>query len=228
MRVIVFDLDDTLYDEITYVKSGFQSVANYLEETYDLDKTMIFGWMWDRLKTHGRGQVFDDLLKVHGLYSKKLAKKCLAVYRLHRPEIELDHEANLCLKNLDNYPLYIVTDGNKLVQHNKLVALGLYDRMKFCFVSHRYGVKHAKPSPYCFLKIAECEKVSPEQVVYIGDNPNKDFVGIKNLGFRTIRIMKGNHKNVEKSPEYEADYRISNLNEIDDLFLDKIFSHERD
>ena len=35
--IIVFDLDDTLYEETTYVKGGFTAVANYLFQTYHLD-----------------------------------------------------------------------------------------------------------------------------------------------------------------------------------------------
>jgi putative hydrolase of the HAD superfamily len=59
--------------------------------------------------------------------------------------------------------------------------------------------------------------VHPDEVIYIGDNPHKDFVGIKPLGFRTVRIMRGNHRHVEMPPEYEADHRISSLVELSQL-----------
>jgi putative hydrolase of the HAD superfamily len=37
--IIVFDLDDTLYEEITYVRSGFKAVANYLSKNYKIETT---------------------------------------------------------------------------------------------------------------------------------------------------------------------------------------------
>lgn len=217
MKLIVFDLDDTLYDELTYVKSGFHKVAAFLSNEFKISTDELSKWMWNRLTTHGRGTIFDDVLREYGHYSKSIAKRCLSVYRTHQPNISLPDTTLHCLKEFSHYPLYIVTDGNKLVQHNKLVALGLYHHMKHCYVTHRYGKHHAKPSPYCFLHIAKKEKVSPNDVVYIGDNPLKDFVGIKPLGFRTIRVMTGQYKDVRMPLEYEADECIESLTELKDV-----------
>lgn len=211
IKVVVFDLDDTLYEELTYVKSGFHAVAKYLSEELKLSSDMLFAWMCQRLQTHGRGTVFNDVLHEFGGYSKARVKKSLSVYRLHKPNIVLPKETVECLEALKTYALYIVTDGNKIVQHNKLCALGVHDKVKHCYVTHRYGVKHAKPSPYCFHHIIKKEKVDPNQVVYIGDNPRKDFVGIKPLGFHTIRIMTGDHRNLSLANEYEADFKINSL-----------------
>lgn len=129
--VIVFDLDDTLYEELTYVQSGFRAVAGYLEDTYHIPAETSFLSMMNRLPG-GRGRIFDGLLAEFGIYSKEKVTKCLAVYRRHLPEIHLAPEADACLDRLRNYPLYIVTDGNKLVQENKIKALGLDQRVKFC------------------------------------------------------------------------------------------------
>ncbi|MGE6257348.1 HAD family hydrolase [Heyndrickxia sporothermodurans] len=214
MKVIVFDLDDTLYDEFEFVKSGFRAVASFLAENFNINETDSFQWMWERLQTQGRGSIFDDLLREYRLYTKKLAKRCLTIYRTHKPKLTLPEESVRCLESLKQYPLYVVTDGNKVVQHNKLQALGLYKIMKHCFVTHRYGIHHAKPSPYCFLNIAKREKVSPNEIVYIGDNPAKDFVGIKPLGFKTIRIMTGQHREKKVTTDYDADYTIQSLNEL--------------
>ncbi|MGG3881913.1 HAD family hydrolase [Bacillus smithii] len=89
--------------------------------------------------------------------------------------------------------------------------------MKHCYVTHRYGIHNAKPSPYCFMHIIEREKVNPHDVVYIGDNPKKDFVGIKPLGFKTIRVMTGQHRSIEMPKEYEADIRIESLAQLEDV-----------
>jgi putative hydrolase of the HAD superfamily len=216
--VLVFDLDDTLYEELAFVKSGFRAVAGYLGETGRIPATEALEFMLERLK-QGREGIFDDLLREYGIFSKRLVRKCLSVYRGHRPEITLAPDARRCLARFAHYPKYIVTDGNKLVQANKIKALGLEDKIVFAYLTHRYGLKHAKPSPCCFLKICGREGVPPGKVVYFGDNPHKDFVGIKPLGFKTVRVLKGSYRQVEKEEEYEAGRRVCSLDEVDEEFL---------
>ena len=222
--ILVFDLDDTLYEELTFVKSGFRAVAVYLNEHYSIPVQTGFEFMLEKISS-GRGRIFDDLLIHHRIYKQQLVQKCVSIYRLHRPEIALHLEADACLERFSNYPLYIVTDGNKMVQNNKIKALGLDKRVKFCYITHRYGIKNAKPSPYCFLKICEREKVTPKEVFYIADNPHKDFVGIKPLGFRTIRVMQGAYREIRLSSDYEADNRIGTLDELTEEFLATISAH---
>lgn len=219
MKVIVFDLDDTLYDELTYVQSGFREVADYLEKQSNVSSDESFAYMWQWMECHGRGEVFDQALNHYGLFSKKEAHKCVTIYRQHVPDIKLSDEGERCLTRLKHCPLYIVTDGNKLVQHNKLMALGLYGRVKHCFITHRHGIQHAKPSPYCFEKIAKWEKCRTDEIVYIGDNPRKDFVGLKPLGFKTIRILQGQHKSIIADEHYEAEVTIRSLDQLDEDLL---------
>ena len=60
--VLVFDLDDTLYDELTYVHSGFRAVSSFLEAEYNLPAEASFPWMMERL-AGGRGDSFLELFK---------------------------------------------------------------------------------------------------------------------------------------------------------------------
>ena len=216
--VLVFDLDDTLYDETTYVKSGFRAVAKFLREHFSVNEIKVFNELMNELK-NGRGSIFDTVLKNHSLYSKKLVRKCVTVYRLHKPDIELSSEGKKCLERLKKYPLYIVTDGNKIVQYNKIKALKLDRLVKQYYITHRFGVHNAKPSTYCFMKICEREKVNPDQVVYIADNINKDFVGIKPLGFKTIQVMTGQYTSLKKEKKYHAGLKIKSLDELTDKLI---------
>jgi putative hydrolase of the HAD superfamily len=211
--VIVFDMDDTLYDETTYVLSGFRAVARFLQDEHEIPQDESYAMMEQKLKG-GRGRIFDDVLLHYGKHSKKLSQKCVSVYRTHAPTIQLDPEAVACLKRFADHPKYVVTDGNKVAQHNKVLALGLYRKVKHVYVTHRYGKHNAKPSPYCFLQICQRERVEPHEVVYIGDNPNKDFLNIKKLGFKTVRILKGSFRDLNMPEEYEADCRIHSLDEL--------------
>lgn len=209
-------MDDTLYDEFEFVKSGFHAVSSFLSPILQVPKWQLFDFMWKELQEKGRGKIFDELLKKYDHYTKTLVRKCISIYRLHDTNITLPEETIACLEQLKSFPLYVVTDGNKFVQFNKVKALGLEKWMKHCFITHRYGKKHAKPSPYCFQLIQKRENVTPNEIVYIGDNPRKDFVGIKPLGFRTIRVMTGEYRHLEMPENYEAELRIESLRELPD------------
>ena len=219
--IIVFDLDEVLYDEKTYVISGFRAVSEFLEKDEAIPKKIIFEYLKRRLK-NGRERIFNDLLDNFGIYSQKNLEKCISVYRTHTPKIKLYSDAKDCLKRLKNYPLYIVTDGNKIVQKNKIKALNLENHVKKTILTSNYGLENSKPSTFCFQKICDMEKTSPTNLVYIGDDPHKDFVGLKREGFKTIRLFKGRFKNERLSKEFEADYKIKSLKEINEEFIKKI------
>lgn len=212
--IFVFDLDDTLYNELSYVHSGFLAVAKFLKKVKNLPEKETFEQLEKILNKDGRGHVFDTFLKQYKIFSKKLLKECLKAYRQHIPNIKLYEDAKFILNKLKNHPLYIVTDGHKLVQENKIKALKLEKFIKFCYLTNRYGLKHNKPSPYCFLDICKKEKTTPENIIYIGDNPNKDFVGLKPLGFKTVRLLRGHYKKITLENLYEAEKKISHLNEL--------------
>jgi len=218
--IIVFDLDDTLYEEMSYVRSGFRAVASYLEAERSLiTADECFDRMMQILQDNGRGKVFDLMLDEMGILTKQMASRCIQVYRTHSPSIRLHDDAAYILQALEGCKIHIVTDGNQRVQESKLRALELYNSATItrCWISRRYGVRNEKPSPYCFKRICELEDVKPEQVIYVADNPNKDFVGIKPLGFRTIRIMRGAFEKLELSEQFEAEHRVKSLKELPQL-----------
>lgn len=208
--IMVFDLDDTLYDEKTFVKSGYRAVAKYLEDKYGLKKEIFYSQMLTELKKT-RVKVFDKILDKHGLLSKKLVHRCLMIYRKHKPKLVLYPDAKDFLRKYKNTPKYIVTDGNILVQKNKINALRLNKYIKRSFLTWKKGKKFSKPSTYFIDLIAKKEKVKPGELIFVGDNPEKDFVGIKPLGYQTVRILRGAYKNLTKPIEYEAETVISSF-----------------
>ena len=56
-------------------------------------------------------------------------------------------------------------------------------------------------------------------IVYVGDNPNKDFIELKKHGAITIRVNQGMFKNLILDEKYMADYEITNLK-----YLEKILN----
>ncbi|MDP4528331.1 HAD family hydrolase [Alkalimonas delamerensis] len=214
--IYIFDLDDTLYEERQYVKSGLWAVARFAAITWQLNETKSFETMLQLLDTQGRGRIFDDWLAQHKLATKGNIKACISCYRLHEPKISMPEEHHQLLLQLPK-PLYLVTDGNKIVQHKKIQALGIEQYFKRIFITHRFGVKNAKPSTHCFKLIKQEEKCEWNNMTYIGDNPSKDFVNLNKLGMHTVRVLTGSHRDMVVRKGYDAQNSLMQLVDLKSL-----------
>ena len=210
--ILVFDLDDTLYDEMTFVRSGFLAVAAYGQSEWGWDAEESNTVMLDILAREGRGAVFDRWLALHDAGGAGRVKDCVRAYRHHDPEIRLLDVSTELLRTLkSDHTLYIVTDGHKVVQANKIAALDVEKRVSKAYITHRYGIHNAKPSTHCFELIKNKESCSWSDMAYIGDNPAKDFVNLNPLGVHTIRVLTGSHRDVRAKAGYDARHTIPNL-----------------
>jgi len=213
--IIVFDLDDTLYNEKYFVYSGFSEVAKWVSLMSNNSYNEIFDSMIKELTFNGRGKIFDIVLEKYFLKTKKNIQKCISIYRLHKPAINLDSEViDLLLELRKNHKLYIVTDGNKIVQKNKIKSLDVEKYIEKAYITHRYSLSASKPSLKCFELIRNKEKVDWQNMVYIGDNPYKDFVNLNKVNAFTIRIIQGDFAHVEVSKGYDAKFKIKNLADL--------------
>lgn len=210
--VLIFDLDDTLYDEMNFVESGLRAVANFGETTFGWDPRQSFAFMRSHLIQHGRGTVFDEWLRAYGRYSSTWVNSCVKVYRHHHPNISLFPTAKKVLEQYHGrLPLFLVTDGHKIVQENKIEALNVGPYFNRTFITHRFGIEKAKPSLHCFEMIRRAESCQWSDMVYVGDNPSKDFVNLNKMGAMTVRVNTGSYSSVVASPEYDGRAKIHDL-----------------
>jgi putative hydrolase of the HAD superfamily len=213
-KVFVVDMDETLYDERQFVYGGFRAVAAYLARRLRADQTSIYRSMVRHLRRCGRERALDEALKRLGAYSKRNVRACLAVYRSHEPDLALYPDARRFFRRYRNWPVYVVTDGNPRVQRRKARALGLERLARKVMVACAYGRNRAKPSPYVFRLIGRLEKVDPPEIVHIGDDPHKDFLNLKPLGFQTVRMLRGRFKDVRLDRRHEAGHSVRSLDEL--------------
>ena len=209
--IIVLDLDDTLYDELSFVKSGFKAVALWLYNKFSFLPEETFSVMLQDLFQNGRGQIFDSLLKKYGVYTKQNVKECIRIYRKHKPDIKLYPEAEDFLERFKKYPIYVVTDGNKNVQKNKIISLGLDKKVKFCYLTHCYGIRNAKPSPYWFNYLMNKYNLKPEECISVGDCYAID--GLASLAAKVPFLYKESGPIKEIVPDHI--HRIKKLVEIE-------------
>lgn len=176
MRV-VFDLDDTLYKEVDFLKSAYRNIAIQIgiPEAYDL--------MWNTWKS--QGDAFAALLNAYPLSMTK--EELLGIYRFHRPEITLSEGVRDFFECVCEAGMYvgIVTDGRTQTQMNKMEAL---DILKYIWpedivISESFGSE--KPNPKNFMHFMKKDK----ECIYIADNPKKDFLAPNLLGWKTVCLL---------------------------------------
>jgi len=218
--VVVFDLDDTLYKEIDFLKSGYRKIAEMMEKRYGFDAMEIY----DRLLYwYGRGEnAFVNLNETYGINNP--ISDYLNVYRYHRPNIMLSQETidTLDALQLKGVALAIITDGRKITQIQKIEALGLTKWINEDFVFINEDPKHFKPSRFSFDRLMlHCYELFAEadlSFYYIGDNPQKDFLAPNQLGWKSVCLLddgRNIHKQDLSLPlEYRPQQIVKYLKEI--------------
>ena len=190
---VIFDLDDTLYSEKQYVKSGYKKIAEYIGHQEAEEK------LWNYF-LEGKPAIDAYLIEI-GAENKKA--ECLDIYRSQMPEINLYDDVAELFQSLkeNDIKVGIITDGRPEGQRNKIKALGLEKLVDDIIITDELGgVQFRKPNDISF-RIMQCRwRVPFEQMVYIGDNLGKDFQAPRQLGMRRIYIMneEGLYTNKEK------------------------------
>jgi HAD superfamily hydrolase (TIGR01549 family) len=85
-------------------------------------------------------------------------------------------------------PLGLVSDGFLPAQSLKLDAVGLRGFFQAVVFTEAMGREFWKPSLAGFKRIADQLGVDHSQCCYVGDNPAKDFVAPRQLGWRTVQL----------------------------------------
>ena len=181
IKGVIFDLDDTLYPERDYIKSGFKEVAKFLGDLNYAEK------LFDLFKANK--PAIDNLLgEINRL---DLKDKCLQIYRAHMPQINLYpgmKELLIKLKDL-NIKTGIITDGRPEGQRNKIKALNLnncFNKDDIIITDELGGEQFRKPCSIAFQIMRTRWRLNYNQNLYIGDNLNKDFQAPRQLGIKTL------------------------------------------
>jgi len=221
IRALLFDLDDTLYEEKQFVKSGFIKVAEFVEDKLKIDKDFFYKILIEIFNGGSRGNIFNLALeKVNIAYGENIIQSMVKIYREHTPKIKLEEDVKALLVKLSGiYSLGIITDGYYEVQKKKVQALGLEEMFDSIIYTDKYGREYWKPNVFGYKLALKDLQVSPEEAIYIGDNPHKDFIGAKKIGITTVRILKSDreYSKVRLDKEYEADYEVEKLNGIKNI-----------
>jgi putative hydrolase of the HAD superfamily len=214
-RALILDLDDTLYLEREYVRSGFAAVGRYMAEMAAIPD---FGERcWVLFERGVRGTTFDRVLSECGLRSSIEPAELIEVYRRHTPTLELLQDVTPFLHAWPaDRPLGLITDGPVASQSAKIAALGLDHRLHPIVFSDAFGTEFRKPHVKPFETVEKALGLRPDQLTYLADNPRKDFVAPRRRGWRTIRIRRslGEHSQRDDPGDCAADSEIASFAEL--------------
>lgn len=212
-QAIVFDLDDTLYPEREYVFSGFHAVAQWGATTFGIDAVTGYAHLQTLFEAGVRGDTFNRWLTEFNLVEQESTQgvvettitALIEIYRHHTPTLRPFPEAVALLPTLaQHYQLGLVSDGYLAVQQRKWAALRIAHHFCGVVFSDQWGREAWKPSTKPFTEVLHLLKVAPEQAVYIGDNPLKDFLGAKQVGMATIWLKRADGEYTKHEPPTAA------------------------
>ncbi len=185
---VVFDLDDTLYNEIDYLKSAYRHIANTINP---VNENNIYN---DLLNWYNEGlNPFSHLIEK---YPTTLSvNQLLDLYRFHTPQIKIHADASDFIQWLikQEIPMGLITDGRSKTQRNKLQSLQITELFTDIIISEEFGSE--KPDKNNFLYFAK--KYPGKTFTYIADNTKKDFIAPRELNWQMICLLD-NGNNIHK------------------------------
>ncbi len=217
-RAVVFDLDDTLISELQYVKSGFRHIAKVLSAEADINEENVFNNLMSLFKKDP-ANVFNRFYEKHGIkYSKAMIVRLIREYRGHLPVIQLYNDVVPCVNVLRQADIKtgIITDGFANAQRQKLKAVEAEKLFDEIIITDEIGRDYWKPHPKPYELMSEKLGVPFEKMIYIGDNPEKDFFIGSIYPITTGRITRENgvHSQRDYYLSVKENFLITSLTDV--------------
>ena len=229
---LVFDVDDTLYEQIVPFEKAYKNLFNM---DIDMEKFYLLSRYYSDVKFEASRNGEMTMDEYH-IYRIQEAAKDLGVFLTDEQALNMQKEykknqqklqmsditisiLELAIEN--DVKLGIITNGPSEHQWSKVKALGVerwIDRENI-IVSGDYGIN--KPDVRIFEIMQEKLQLPNDSLYYIGDSLENDIVGANNTGWKAIWI----NRYKRKSPENVEIYKIAENN--DKLFeiIKKIFEN---
>ena len=190
-ELVIFDLDNTLYEEQIYLFGAYKEISNYLSKKY---KSLLFFDIYNFLKSeyliNGRKLLLNKLFDKYFINNEM--SNCLDILRSVKlkKKINLTEKGSYLLrKALSESRVVILTNGNIEQQKNKINQINWsYTESDFEII---YANKYSpKPSGKVYFEFIKNKyKISSKKILMIGDHISDELFA-KNINCHFMNINK--------------------------------------
>ena len=227
---LVFDVDDTLYEQIVPFENAFRSLFDI---DIDMEKFYLLSRYYSDVKFEASRNGEMTMDEYH-IYRIQEAAKDLGIYLADEQALSMQKEYKknqqklkisdttisiLELAKKNNVKLGVITNGPSEHQWAKVDALGVEKCIprENIIVSGDLGIN--KPDKRIFEVMQEKLQLGVESLYYIGDSLENDIVGANNAGWKSIWI---NRYNKEYLPGTEIYKEVQNNYELFEIIKEII------
>ena len=227
MKAFVFDVDDTLYDQVQPFKNAyvklyggeneninriFVSSRKYSDEVFEASRSGLMT-MEEMYIYRIRGALGDFGISI----TDERALEFQRYYEEFQGEITMSGQMKMLLSDLKvRAEMGAITNGPTEHQWYKIDALGLTEWIprQNILVSGEVGA--AKPSREIFDLATDRMGIDRSEAYFVGDSPENDIAGAAGAGWKTIWFNRRNKKN---ELPVKPDYTVYSERELYDLVM---------
>ncbi len=196
IHAVIFDLDNTLLDFMKMKEYAVKAAITGMQEAgLDVDEEKSYEKIIQMYNERGweNQQIFNEfLIDSIGSVDNKILVAGIVSYRRAR-------EANLQVyPNVNSTLISLIKMGIKLAVVSDAPSREAWMRLYYLNLHHVFDVvltfddtKERKPSPVPFKMALEKLQCDAENTLMVGDWPDRDVVGAKQLGLKTIFARYG-------------------------------------
>jgi len=223
IKAVIFDLDNTLMDFMKMKNRAIEAAAEAMVDAgLPLSKQRTIEKINELYKKFGieYQNVFDELLKevVGRVDPKILAAGVVAYRRIKEGYVEPYPHVTSTLVELTkrDYRIGMISDAPAFQAWSRLAGMNLHNLFSFVIAFEDSGVH--KPDELPFKAAIDKLKLKPEEIMMVGDNPERDIAGAKRVGMVTVWAKYGSYGSLsgpDKSDSMQkAAYIISDIEEL--------------
>ncbi|MGO4536535.1 HAD family hydrolase [Leifsonia sp. 2MCAF36] len=231
-RVVLFDLDDTLFAHRAAVEAGILVYAETLGPPYgaleadevvtiwhDLEEEHYHSYLAGDLDFEGQRRArARDFAERHGVrlndeeasaWFADYFEHYVAAWSLHDDAIPTFEALE---RTLPGVRFGLITNGDLAFQRRKVETVGLDARIEHLIASGELGV--VKPDAAIFHAACQTFGVRPDQAAYVGDRLRTDAIGAAQAGLTGVWL---NRRDAVPSPDDELDAVTAGVHTIHSL-----------
>lgn len=196
VKVVIFDLDDTLYDNYgSLFPKAIRSVAKALVDAgVMMDEQALYGRIVEIYPAYdiSIAKSMAKVLSESGIHDRKkqdemISKAKKAYDSIDAEGINIEPKVVDMLRRLrEKYTLALLTMGTMRLQNEKIDNLGI--RGLFDFISIVDSAEGTKEE--AMRRFLRENGFSHDDAVYVGDRPDNDIESARKVGMKTIRLKK--------------------------------------